>query len=89
MSETRLEAIVRDGLARGKNADQIARTTGVANERVQRVMHRLNGRDPAKASRETRKTRRQMLQQVYGTAAGDGLQGPALPRSRGGHRHGR
>jgi len=88
ISEARLEAIVRDGLARGKNADQIARTTGVPAERVQRTMHRLNGRDPAEANRDTRHDKRKELRRVYGTDAGALRGSRSLPRtgrrSRGG-----
>ena len=54
ISEERLEAVVRDLMAQGLTAGKIARRTGVPAERVQRMMHRVNGRDPAAANRDTR-----------------------------------
>jgi hypothetical protein len=80
MSEARLEAIVRDGLARGLNAGQIAHATGVPAERVQRMMHRLNDRDPDEALRDTRRDTAKRWRRDLGAPAG--LRNPR-PRSRG------
>jgi hypothetical protein len=59
MSDTRLEAVVRNLLMDGLDAGKIARRTGVPAERVQRVIHRLNDRDPAEANRVTHQKHRQ------------------------------
>ncbi len=53
ISEARLEVIVRDLLADGLDAGRITRRTGIPRERVQLMVHRINGRDPADANRET------------------------------------
>lgn len=84
ISEERLEVIVRDGLARGLNAAQIARRTGVPQERVQRMLHRVSGRDPAAAARVTAQKRRQQMRRDYGSAeaAALRLRDPAFRSSR-------
>jgi hypothetical protein len=58
ISDLRLEVIVRNLLMDGLDAGKIARKTGVPPERVQQVIHRIRGRDPAQANRETRKYHR-------------------------------
>jgi uncharacterized protein YggE len=88
MSEARLEAIVRDGLARGQKAGQIASATGVPAERVQRMMHRLNDRDPEEANRETQRDKRKELRRIYGTASA-GLRAPGTLPHPGWHSKGR
>ncbi len=66
ISPERLEAIVRNELGDGRTPQQIARRTGVPLARVQLVVHKLNGTDPAAANRETRKKKRQ--ERGYGSA---------------------
>jgi hypothetical protein len=88
ISEARLEEIVRAALGKGRDAAQIARATGVPLVRVQRAVHRLNGRDPAQAARATQQKKRQELQRIYGTdgRAGFARHSPQrlrLPRGRG------
>ena len=66
IGEQRLEALTRDLMAQGLKAGQIARRTGVPPERVQRMMHRINGRDPEAANRDTRHDHRKERRQNGG-----------------------
>jgi hypothetical protein len=72
ISQERLEAIVRNFMMDGLNANQISHKTGVPIERVQRTVHQLNGKDPKTAARETRSKARQADRQLFGSA----LSGP-------------
>lgn len=74
ISQERLEAIVRNGLMDGLNAVTIAKQTGIPLARVQAMAHKINGRDPAKASKDTRKKRRQAGADL--PSFGGTLQGP-------------
>jgi hypothetical protein len=66
MSQARLDAIVAEQIAKGRDAGQIARATGVPPARVQATMHRLRGTDGADANRKTRAKRRQAARQRDG-----------------------
>jgi hypothetical protein len=59
ISQVQLEAIVTNAVSDGRNADQIARQTGIPLVRVQLMFHKVNGKNPATAAKETTKKRRQ------------------------------
>jgi hypothetical protein len=84
MSAERLEATVRNLMMDGLDAARIARRTGVPIQRVQRVVHQLNGRDPQQAHRDTASKARQENRQLFGSV----LSGPRQlgPNSRRGRR---
>jgi hypothetical protein len=87
IAQERLEAIVRNLLIDGLDANAIAKRTGVPIIRVQRIVHLLNGRDPDEAARETRQKKRQADRQIFGTSLGALRQpGPNSRRTSDGRR---
>ncbi len=72
MSPERVEAEVRNLLMDGLDAGKIARRLGVPVIRVQAAVHKLNGRDPAAAARETASKRRQDERHLSGAVRPSG-----------------
>jgi hypothetical protein len=77
ISQPRLEAIVAEWNAKGFNASQIAKKTGVPVQRVQAALHKVRGADPAAAAKRTAKGRRQKDKKLFG----DAYIGPQAARS--------
>ncbi len=87
IAQERLEAIVRNLMMDGLDARTIARKTGVPVERVQRIAHQVNGRDPDQAAKATRKRRARTERALFGTTLAAPRQyGPNSKRTSDGRR---